>query len=332
MVKNIYLMFLIGFCISFAIGKPIINLITRLKGGQNILEYVDVHKVKQGTPTMGGIIFITGLIVCFFTILDNNSRLISITILVTIAYGILGFLDDFLKIKFKHNEGLKAYQKAVGQVGIAIIVALFVYRSGLISNSIILPFGLKEIEIGWLIIPFIIFFYVAVTNSVNLTDGLDGLAGGVSSIFLFGFLLIMTMIVDKNIIIYSDVLGLEIKNIILLSAGFIGCIIAFLTYNWYPAKVFMGDTGSLAIGGFIATILTVTRMYLLMLILGIMFVINTMSVVIQVGYYKLTHKRIFKMAPLHHHFEKSDIKETRVVFGYIVITLIAVCIGMLIYF
>jgi len=331
-VKNIYLIFLIGFFVSLIIAPTIIKLISRLKCGQNILEYVDAHKVKQGTPTMGGIIFLIGLIICFFCIFDNNSRLSSIVILVTIAYGVLGFLDDFLKIKFKHNEGLKAYQKAIGQVGIALIISFFIYNSGLVGNSILLPFGFKEINIGWLIIPFIIFFYLAVTNSVNLTDGLDGLAGGVSSIFLFGFVTIMTTILDKNILNYSEVLNNEINNIVLLSVGFLGCIVVFLIFNWYPAKVFMGDTGSLAIGGFIATILIVTRMYLLMLIVGIMFVINTISVVIQVGYYKITHKRVFRMAPLHHHFEKCGVRETRIVFSYIIITLVMVCIAMLIYF
>lgn len=331
-MKNIYFMFLVGFGVSIIVAPIIIKTIRQLKGGQNILEYVDTHIAKQGTPTMGGIVFLLGLLVCFFAIFDDNSRLISIIILVTFAYGILGFLDDFLKIRFKHNEGLKAYQKAVGQLGIALIVAFFVYNSGLVSNSIILPFGFKEIHVGVWIIPFIVFFYVAVTNSVNLTDGLDGLAGGVSSIFLIGFILIVTTALGLNSLNLIEPLQYETMNIVLLCAGFLGCIIAFLVYNWYPAKVFMGDTGSLAIGGFIATILTVSKMYLLMLIIGIMFVVNTVSVVLQVGYYKLTKKRIFKMAPLHHHYERKGVKETRVVFCYIVVSIISVMFAMLIYF
>ena len=331
-MKNIYFMFLIGFGVSVLIAPVVINTVKKLKAGQNILEYVDTHMSKQGTPTMGGVIFLLGLLVCFFAIFDDNSRLTSITILVTFAYAILGFLDDFLKIKFKHNEGLKAYQKAVGQLGIALIIAFFVYYSGLVGNSIILPFGFKEWEIGPWIIPFIVFFFLAVTNSVNLTDGLDGLAGGVSSIFLIGLILVMSVVLQTNALNLSELLTEETTNLILLCAGFLGCIIAFLIYNWYPAKIFMGDTGSLAIGGFIATILTLTRMYLLMLFIGIMFVVNTVSVVLQVGYYKITKKRIFKMAPLHHHFEKCGVKETRVVFCYMVVTMLSVAIAMLIYF
>jgi len=330
-LDNIYILFLIGLCVSLIISPVIIKTIKRLKAGQNILEYVDTHISKQGTPTMGGVIFLLGLIVCFFTIFDDNSRLCSITILVTLAYAILGFLDDFLKIKLRHNEGLKAYQKAIGQVGIAIIMALFVYNSGLVGNSVILPFGFNEINLGWGIIPFIVVFYLAVTNSVNLTDGLDGLAGGVSSVFLIGFLLIMSVIINKNLLSYTELMNLEMSNLLLLCSGFLGCLLAFLVHNWYPAKVFMGDTGSLAIGGFIATILTLSQMYLFILVVGIMFVLNTLSVIIQVGYYKLTKKRVFKMAPLHHHFERCGIAETRVVFSYMVITIVGIAVAMLIY-
>ena len=331
-MKNIYFLFLVGFGVSILIAPLVIDIVRKLKAGQNILEYVDAHASKQGTPTMGGIIFILGLLICFFSIFNDNSRLCSITILVTFAYAILGFLDDFLKIKFKHNEGLKAYQKAIGQLGIALIVAFFVYYSGLVGNSIILPFGLKELEIGFWIVPFIVFFYVAVTNSVNLTDGLDGLAGGVSSVFIVGFILILTTTLKSNNLFLSEMKLEEFNNLILLSSGFLGSIIAFLVYNWHPAKIFMGDTGSLAIGGFVATILTVTQMYLLMLIIGLMFVVNTVSVVMQVVYFKFTKKRIFKMAPLHHHFEKCGVKETKVVFCYIAISLVCVAIAMLIYF
>lgn len=328
-MKNVYFMFLIGFLISIIIAPAVISIIRKLKAGQNILEYVDVHASKQGTPTMGGIIFIIGLIVCFFIIFDDNCRLSSILILVTLAYATLGFLDDFLKIKFRHNEGLKAYQKATGQFGIAIIVAFFVYNTELVSNSVLLPFGLGEINLGVWIIPFIVIFFLAVTNSVNLTDGLDGLAGGVSGIFFIGFILLINRIIDMGLL--SNIHVLEFQNISLVVASFIGCVLAFLCYNFHPAKVFMGDTGSLAIGGFVACVLTFTNTYLVVFLSGIMFVVNTVSVVMQVGYYKLTKKRIFKMAPLHHHFEKCGAKETKVVFIYYAITLIGVALSMLIF-
>lgn len=330
-MKNVYILFLLGFFVSLIIAPMVLIVVKKLKAGQNILEYVDTHASKQGTPTMGGIIFLLGLLVCFFAIFNNNSRLMSITILVTFAYAVLGFLDDFIKIKLKHNEGLKAYQKAIGQLGVALIVALFAYNSGLIPNIIILPFDWGELELGVWIVPFIVFFFLAVTNSVNLTDGLDGLAGGVSSLFLFGFILIMSANLGGNVNFSSEIRLDEINNLLLISSALIGAILAFLCYNTFPAKIFMGDTGSLALGGFIASILTFTNMYLLMLVVGIMFVINTLSVVIQVVNYKLTKKRVFKMAPLHHHFERCGIKETRIVFIYYVITLTGAAIAMLIF-
>jgi len=141
----------------------------------------------------------------------------------------------------------------------------------------------------------------------------------------------MSVIINKNLLSYTELMNLEMSNLLLLCSGFLGCLLAFLVHNWYPAKVFMGDTGSLAIGGFIATILTLSQMYLFILVVGIMFVLNTLSVIIQVGYYKLTKKRVFKMAPLHHHFERCGIAETRVVFSYMVITIVGIAVAMLIY-
>lgn len=328
-MDKVCILFVVGFSISLLIAPFVIRTMRKLKAGQNILEYVDTHAVKQGTPTMGGIIFLFSLLICLFVVFDNNSRLASITILVTLAYAVLGFLDDFLKIKFKHNEGLKAYQKAIGQFGIAIIVSLFVYNSGMVGDKIFLPFGLGELSIGVWIIPFIVFFYLAVTNSVNLTDGLDGLAGGNSFIFLIG--LVFLLYRPENLDGVLNVLAEERFNLVLVCSAFAGSILAFLIFNVYPAKIFMGDTGSLAIGGFIASVLTFTNMYLVVLIMGIVFVVNTLSVVLQVGYYKLTKKRIFKMAPLHHHFECCGIKENRIVFVYCVVTLFAVLLALLIF-
>jgi len=324
-----YYIFLIGFFVTLIICPVVIKMIKKLKAGQNILEYVDNHLSKQGTPTMGGLAFLLGLIVCFFLVFDNNSHFNSIIILVTISYAILGFLDDFLKIKFKHNEGLKAYQKALGQVGIALIISWFVYNNGLVDNSLVLPFGLGEMHLGAWIIPLIVVFYLAVTNSINLTDGLDGLAGGTCCIFLLGFVFVLLSAIDGEII--SDVLKNEYKNMISLCLGLVGCLVAFLCYNWYPAKTFMGDTGSLALGAFIATVLILSRMYLLMFTLGFVYVVNALSVVLQVGYYKLTKKRIFKMAPLHHHFERCGVFETKIVLWYIAATCVGFVLSLIIF-
>ncbi len=321
-MSKFLLVFLISFIASSCIAPLVIFLIKKLKAGQNILEYVDAHKLKQGTPTMGGVIFLIGLLVSYLVCFEKNNRLATLLLISTLGYGLLGFLDDFLKIKFKHNEGLKAYQKFIGQFGIAVIMAIFIYSSGMIGTSIILPFSNTQIDLGWGIIPFVIFFYLAVTNSVNLTDGLDGLAGKVSFVYLVFFSLIVIIVNQIFNGTTSEVLLTETKNILCLAFGLMGGLVAFLLFNCHPAKIFMGDTGSLALGGFISTFACFTKLQLLMPIIGLVFVINTISVILQVGYYKLTKKRIFKMAPLHHHFEKRGIKETKIVSWYTIITLI----------
>ena len=326
MDKNI--IFIIGFFVSLLIAPVIIKAIKKLKFGQNILSYVDKHYEKQGTPTMGGLIFIVSLIVCFFIAFDANSRLSTVVLLVTLAYGLLGFLDDFLKIKFKHNEGLKAYQKFIGQLGIAIIIAVFVYKSDLVGDFIYLPFGGYKLNIGWLTIPFVVLFFVAVTNSVNLTDGLDGLAGGVSMInVLCVGIIISAFITLEN----TEVINGEYYNLVLMCFALGGALLGYLVFNSNPASVFMGDTGSLALGGFLASVLSFTNLYLMMFTVGIMFVVNTVSVVLQVVYYKATKKRIFKMAPLHHHFEQCGVKETKIVFCYWAVTLVMLFVSIIIF-
>lgn len=312
-------MFLVGFGISLVFAPLIIFLMRRLKAGQNILHYVESHSGKQGTPTIGGFIFLIPLIFGYF-LLSGDKFLTFLTLITTLCYALLGFLDDFLKIKLKHNEGLKAYQKFVGQFGIAVIIAVFVYTSGLVGSSIVLPFSLREINIGWGIIPFVIFVYLAITNAVNLTDGLDGLAGKTSVLYILCFSVFILLTLDK--MTPSSTILSEYDNLLIFSVLFAGGILAFVCFNSHPAKIFMGDTGSLAIGGFVASLACFTRFYLLMPIIGIVFVFSVVSVVLQVGYFKLTKKRIFKMAPLHHHFEKCGIKETKIVTIYSIITLV----------
>ena len=319
-MKSALLCMLLGFAVALCISPLVISLVTRLKAKQNILTYVDKHKGKQGTPTMGGIIFMLSTIVVYLSIHGYTNRLASIVIMVFIGYGLLGMLDDILKITHKQNEGLKAYQKALGQGGIAIIVAIYAYFDTLLGGGIVLPFGFDELNIGWVIIPFVIFVFVAITNAVNLTDGLDGLAGGVSVAYLMSFGVILYIYI--NHIRYAGYNDIAINNIIVtmyITFGLAGALLAFMCFNVYPAKIFMGDTGSLAIGGFIASSCVVTRLYLYMPIIGVMFVVSTISVIVQVLYYKATHKRIFKMAPLHHHFELSGMHETKIKSIYIII-------------
>ena len=298
------LVFIVGLVLALIIGFPVIKISKKFHIQQTILHYVDKHAGKSGTPTMGGVIFILSSIIASLIFIRGKFYTPVLILLAMLGYGVLGFLDDFIKIKYHKNEGLKPYQKIIGQVSLALILAIFAYFN--IGTSINL-FGF-EIDLGLFIIPFIVFFYVAVTNSVNLTDGLDGLAGGVSMVYLLIFGVIVALLGESN---YS-----------IISFALAGSLLGFLVFNCFPAKIFMGDTGSLALGGAIASLAVFSRLELIMAIIGIMFVLSALSDIIQVLYFKKTHKRIFKMAPLHHHFEKNGVHENRIVAVYIIITLV----------
>lgn len=332
-MKEFLICFLIAFLISVIIAPLIIKVIKKFKAGQNILSFVDNHKSKQGTPTMGGIIFITATIFSFLFFMGNNNIKFAVIILLGMfGYGLIGFLDDFLKIKLKQNEGLKPYQKIIGQLGIAVLISIFIYMSNLNGGQILIPFTFKSFNIGWFIIPFVILIFVAVTNSVNLTDGLDGLASGVSFIYMFGFVIILFLyILHLENIGEGQAIINETKNVLILCGGFMGALLGFMCFNTNPAKIFMGDTGSLAIGGFIASACSLTKFYLLIPILGFLFVLSSISVIMQVLYFKATKKRIFLMAPIHHHFERKGVKENKIVALYMIATLIISIICILIY-
>lgn len=313
---------LICMVITIIIAPFIIKCLYKLKFGQSILIYVEKHKQKGGTATMGGIIFLISSIVGYFIFFAKNNVLGTTIILSFLFFGILGFLDDFIKIKFKQNEGLKPYQKIIGQFGISIILAIFIYNSELVGSICNIPFSSKTIDFGYWIIPFVIFIYLAIVNSVNLIDGLDGLCGGVSSVVLIVMCIVVFL---ASVGIDNDILVAEYQNIVIVCMGIAGSLLGFLCFNSYPAKVFMGDTGSLALGGAIASVTILSRNYFLIIIVGFMFVLTTMSVILQVASFKLTHKRIFKMSPIHHHFEQST-HETKVVAIYIIVT---IAIGIL---
>ena len=299
-----FLVFLVGLALAVILGVPILKLCKKFHLSQTILHYVDKHAGKSGTPTMGGWIFIIASCLASAVFLRGEVYTPILILLTMLGYGILGFLDDFIKIKYHKNEGLKPYQKIVGQVALALILAIFAYFN--VGSEIDL-FGLK-LDLGIFIIPFIVFFYVAVTNAVNLTDGLDGLATGVSGSYLFFFGIILALLGFQN---YS-----------IISFALLGSLVGFFLFNCFPAKIFMGDTGSLALGGAIASLAVFSGLELIMPIIGILFVLTVLSDILQVGYYKKTHKRIFKMAPLHHHFEQSGVHENRIVAVYIVITIV----------
>lgn len=301
---TVFLAFIVSLLLALVLGKPMLKLCQKLHFSQTILHYVDNHAGKSGTPTMGGMIFIVASIISSLIFIRKDNGISILILLVFLGYGLLGFLDDIIKIKGHKNEGLKPYQKIIGQFGIAIAIAIFVYLKLGTSLDI---FGLK-FSLGWGIIPFIVLFYIAVTNSVNLTDGLDGLAGGTGTIYLICFAVILLMLGESNLAI--------------LSLSLAGGLIGFLCFNCFPAKIFMGDTGSLAIGGMIASLAVFSGLELIMPIIGVMFVMSALSDVLQVLHYKRTKRRIFKMAPLHHHFERCGVHENRIVLVYIVITLL----------
>ena len=290
--------------VGVIVGMPILALCRRLKFSQTILHYVDKHSGKSGTPTMGGLIFIVASLVSLFYFRGQAFWAI-LSLVVMICYGLLGFLDDFIKVHFHQNEGLKPLQKIVGQVGIGLVVGLYTYFN---IGSNLNFFGLN-FSLGWGIIPFIIVFFVAVTNSVNLIDGLDGLASGVCSSYLLSFGAILAIIG-----------GQAFENLAIVAFAMVGALFAFILFNGYPAKIFMGDTGSLALGGLLASLAVFSGLELILPIIGLLFVLTALSDIIQVAYYKKTHKRVFKMAPLHHHFEALGVHENRIVAIYIVIT------------
>ena len=325
--NKIILSILIGFVVSVLISPLVIRFMKKLKANQTIYEYVDMHAKKVGTPTMGGAIFLIGTLVAYFCVQGGSNQMALVCLVCFFAFALIGFLDDFLKIKLKRNLGLKPYQKIIGQVAISVIIAFFAYYNSNIGSQIYLPFSSNLIDLGWFYIPFCIFIFLATTNAVNLTDGLDGLAGGVSFSFFVGFVGIEFVLL-KTLPIFDGALVTEYNNILILGGAVIGSLLAYLLANCHPASIFMGDTGSLALGGLISAICITTKQVLLIPILGIMFVVSVLSVIIQVLHYKRTKKRVFLMAPFHHHLEKKGIHETKIVVIYIIITLMISIAGI----
>ncbi|MBE5756840.1 MAG: phospho-N-acetylmuramoyl-pentapeptide-transferase [Clostridiales bacterium] len=327
-MKKVIIELLISLILSFFMGKLFIPMLKKVKASQTILKYVENHESKNGTPTMGGLFFILSAIIVFFIFNGFAYRLSNATIIICVGYMIVGFLDDFLKIKMKQNLGLKAYQKIIFQISIALLSGVFIYFNGL--TIFYIPFVKKYVDLGWLSIFLVIFIFLAITNSVNLTDGLDGLAGNVSIVYL---ILISLLIFAETNLFFSNYYDVnQFLSMIHLSACLIGAIFGFLVFNTNKACIFMGDTGSLALGGFLGAISIFSLNSLFIPFIGIMFVISSISVIIQVLYYKKTKKRVFLMAPLHHHFQQKGYTEGKIVFCYSIITLIVGIISIVGYF
>lgn len=307
---------LIAFLANIILSPIIIPFLTRLKLGQNVRDDgPKTHLIKAGTPTMGGIIILISLVISSLFFLKGNYDAIAV-LFVTVGYGLVGFADDYIKVYKKRSLGLKPYQKIIGQLIITIIFLIYIYKFSNIGTNIYIPFtDGKTIELGLLFIPFFFITMIATVNGVNLTDGLDGLASGVTVLVVVFFLFNAWAI--KN-------------NLIPITGAAVGSLLGFLLFNTHPAKVFMGDTGSLALGGFVASVAILMKMPLFIIIVGIIYVLESLSVILQVSYYKLTKgKRLFKMAPLHHHFEQLGYKEVKVVAIFYIVTAIFCLIGFL---
>lgn len=320
MVIKFLAAFLVAFIGTLILGMPVLKLMTRLKAGQNILSYVDNHKNKSGTPTIGGVMFLIPIVLTTIGF-DYKSKIAMVAVAVMIAYGIIGFIDDYLKLRHKENLGLKAYQKIIAQLGVAIIASVYCWLNKDIGGSINLPFSDVVIEIGYWIIPLVALFYIATTNSTNLIDGIDGLASGVTSVnfAVISIVIIITAIVEEYLgnTLYSQ----EMSGLSCFAMACFGGVIAFSLFNTNPAKIFMGDTGSLALGGAIASLLAFSNNILIIFTIGLMLIITSLSVIIQVVYFKITKgKRVWKMTPIHHHFQYNGMSENRIVTIYTAIT------------
>ena len=307
---------------SIIFGMLLIPVLRNIKASQIINDYLDKHRSKKNTPTMGGIIFILSTFLLIVTLLIRNKLIMSynfFTILfVFISYASIGFIDDYLIIKRRTNKGLTENQKFILQTIIAIVFFYLFLRSGNEPLLWIHTLNIK-INLGFIYGLFILLVLIGGSNAVNLTDGLDGLATGLSVIAFISFG-----------IITNNTLWLEgYKEIGIFCFILVGSLLGFLVFNKHPAKVFMGDTGSLTLGATLSSIAILTRHEILLIVIGIVFVIETLSVIIQVFYYKLTKKRIFKMAPLHHHFEYLGYKETTIVKMFWLVGLIFSIISIL---
>ena len=294
---------MIGFLFSAILGLFLVPLLKKLRIGQKISIFVgESHRKKEGTPTMGGLIFIVPTVITTIGLIVTNkisyTSNLGIVLLVFLGYACIGFLDDFFSIRRGKNEGLTTYQKLFMQVLIAIGFFYIYMRGGGQTSWVVGTLNI-DVEMGWLYGLFILFVLVGASNAVNLTDGLDGLAGGLSAIAFIAFSLISLMVGFEDIGIFSLILA--------------GSLIGFLIYNTHPAKVFMGDTGSLALGGVMAAIAIITHRELTLLVVAGIFVIETLSVIIQTFWVQVFHKKLFLMTPIHHHFEKLGWPETDIV-------------------
>lgn len=306
----------ISFVISAVLGPIIIPFLRRLKVGQTVREEgPKSHLKKSGTPTMGGILILISIVVTSLFYVKDYPKILPI-LFMTLGFGLIGFLDDYIKVVLKRSMGLRAWQKMLGQLVVTALFIYYMYEYSGISLTMMIPFmSGKYLDLGFLTIPCMFFVILGTVNGANFTDGLDGLASSV------------TVIIATFFSVVAIGMGVGVEPI---TCAVVGALLGFLLFNVYPASVFMGDTGSLALGGFVAATAYVLQMPLFIILVGFIYLIEIISVILQVGYFKLTHgKRIFRMAPIHHHFELGGWSETRVVAVFSIVTTILCLVALM---
>lgn len=315
---------LAGGVLTGIIGYLLLPVLRALKAGQSIREVGPTwHNNKAGTPMMGGLMFIFGLILCLLIAIPvMKDYSVFYVLALALCYGAIGFLDDFCKLKKKQNMGLNSLQKALLQMAVSAVYLYIMYKTGgmqVVDGNIPLYIPFVNVNINFhplLYIFFAMFVMVGCVNAVNLTDGIDGLCGSVT--------------VPVMVFFTAAAVLRERMDLALMPACLVGGLVAYLFYNWHPAKVFMGDTGSLFLGGAVCALAFALNMPLILVLVGFVYIVETLSVILQVGYFKLTHgKRLFKMSPIHHHFEMSGWKETKIV---IVFTFVSALMCVIAYF
>ena len=313
MVEKILFPVLISFGIATLLGPIVIPFLRRLKVGQTEREELESHQIKTGTPTMGGLIILAAVVITSLFYISRYPKIIPILFL-TVGFGVIGFLDDYLKVVLRRSDGLLAWQKMLLQIVVTTIFTVYLVRYTDVSLAMLVPFsGGQYIDLGWLAIPLLYFAVIGTVNGVNFTDGLDGLASSVTVLVAVFFTVVAV--------------GMH-SGVEPITCAVVGALLGFLLFNVYPASVFMGDTGSLALGGFVAATAYMLQMPLFILIVGLIYLVEVLSVIIQVSFFKITHgQRIFKMAPIHHHFELSGWSETRVVAVFSIITALLCLVG-----
>lgn len=315
-MKVIFMAMGVSFLLAVILGPLFIPLLRRLKFGQEIrTDGPQSHLKKKGTPTMGGIIIMLALTLSFLRFADKTTEF-WVLLVASLGFGLVGFLDDYIKIALKRSLGLTAWQKLAGQLLFSVIVCVLLYSMNH-STALVMPGTHASLELGWFYYALVIIIMFATSNSVNFTDGVDGLLSGTSAIAFGAFALIAMNVAEHESAVFS--------------AAMIGAVLGFLVFNAHPAKVFMGDTGSLGIGGGLAAVAILTKTELLLIVIGGVFVLEMLSVILQVGSFKLRKKRIFKMSPIHHHFELSGWSEWRVVTAFWFVGLVLAALGLVLH-